>query len=193
MRRIALITLLFAASLAMANERGEARLKRISTHYSALGAYKVEFKLRASDGVQKGELMVVDKNSYMRVGDTEVYVVDSSRYEVRTSTKEIIVDRADLYEKDLLNPMNGFSNIAADYNIEECEREGSLAVRLSPKQSGETIYVILAADGESILKVQYSSGEHNAEMVLESCYKTSQPLPRFSKERYKGFELIDFR
>jgi hypothetical protein len=193
MRRLFIIISLFATFTAVADERGEALLQRISRHYSAMGAYKVDFVLRASEGEQKGELMVVGNNSYMRIGDTEVYVADSLRYEVRTSTKEIIVDRADLYEKDLLNPMNGFSTIAADYNIEECEKDGARAVRLAPKQSGETIYVILAADGESIRKVQYSSGEHSAEMVLENCYKTSQTLPRFSKEGYKGFELIDFR
>ncbi|MBE6212582.1 MAG: hypothetical protein E7129_05530 [Rikenellaceae bacterium] len=193
MKRALTIFLLLVTLSAWADERGEKRLERISRHYSALGNYSLSFILRAGEGVQQGELMVEGNNSYIKVADTEVYVVDSLRYEVRGASKEIIVDRADAYEKELLNPLNGFAGVKNDYNIEECEVDGRTAVRLTPKRTGETIYIVTAPDGESISKVKYGVGENSAEVEVNRLQGVPSPMPKFSKEQYKGFELIDFR
>ena len=193
MRKLITIFLLFATLSVVADERGEKRLELISRHYSAIGAYSVSFVLQAGDGVERGVMLVDGNNSYLKVADTEVFVVDSLRYEVRASAKEIIIDRADAYEKELLNSLNGFSAIAADYAIEECEVEGCVAVRLTPKQSGDTIYVITGTDGKSVTKLQYGVGENRVEVKVEQCKKNTQKLPIFNKEQYKGFEIIDFR
>ena len=193
MRRVLTILLLFVTFSAVADERGEKRLERISRYYSSLGSYSISFVLRVGGGEQRGELQVSGNNSYLKIADTEVFVEDSLRYEVRTSTKEIVVDRADAYEKELLNPLNGFSGVSKDYNIEECEVEGRMAVRLTPKQTGETVYVVTNVNGETLSKVKYGSGDGSAEVEIVSTKKESKKLPRFSKESYKGFELIDFR
>ena len=193
MRKILTILLLFVTLSAVADERGEKRLERISRHYSALGGYSLSFVLRAGEGEQMGELAVNGNNSYMKLADTEVFVADSLRYEVRSSSKEIIVDRADAYEKELLNPLNGFSGVSSQYEIEECEIEGRVAVRLTPKGSGEVVYIVTAIDGESISKIKYGAGASSVEVVVKTTRKEQKNLPQFSKERYKGFELIDFR
>ena len=193
MRKILTILLLFVTFSAMADERGEKRLERISRHYSAKGNYSVEFTLRAGDAEQQGVMLVEGNNSYMKIADTELFVVDSLRYEVRGAAKEIIVDRADAYEKELLNPLNGFTGVSKNFDIEECEVEGRIAVRLTPKQSGETIYIITGADGESITKVRYGVGESRVEISVKRSQKGGLALPIFSKERYKGFEMVDFR
>ena len=193
MKRALTIFLLLVTLSAWADERGEKRLERISRHYSALGNYSLSFVLRAGEGVQQGELMVEGNNSYIKVADTEVFVVDSLRYEVRGASKEIIVDRADAYEKELLNPLSGFSGVKNDYNIEECEVDGCVAVRLTPKRTGETMYIVTAPDGESIAKVKSGVGENSAEVEVNRLQGVPSPMPKFSKEQYKGFELIDFR
>lgn len=193
MRKLLLLIFLCSMLSATADERGQYRLERISRHYSALGNYSMKFVLRAGGGEQGGEISVSGNNSYLRVADTEVFVEDTLRYEVRSKAKEIIIDRADAYEKGLLNPLSGFASVAADYNIEECETEGRIAVRLTPKTSGETIYIITAVDGESIAKIQYGVGENRAEVEVIRTQKRGESCPRFSKECYKGFELIDFR
>ena len=193
MRKTILFFLLFVSLSAWADERGEKRLERISRHYSALGNYSLSFVLRAGGGEQSGVLVVEGNDSYMKIADTEVFIVDSLRYEVRKASKEIIVDRADAYEKELLNPLNGFSNVKNDYNIEEVEVDGRVAVRLTPKRSGETLYIVTAPDGESIAKVKYGSGDNTAEVDVTTIRNRREPLPRFSKESYRGFELIDFR
>ena len=193
MKRVLTIFLLFVTLSAWADERGERRLERISRHYSSLANYGISFVLRAGDGEQRGELAVDGNNSYMSVADTEVFVMDSLRYEVRKSTKEIVIDRADAYERELLNPLNGFSGIAKDYEIEECEVEGHLSVRLTPKRAGDTIYIVTSSDGESISRIKYGVGANSAEVVVTATRRTPKSLPKFSKERYKGFELIDFR
>ena len=193
MKKIVVILLLLVTTVAQADERGEKRLERISRHYSAMGNYSVEFLLRAGNAEQRGVMQVEGNNSYLKIADTELFVVDSLRYEVRGSSKEIVVDRADVYEKELLNPLNGFSGVSKDFAIEECEVEGRIAVRLIPKQAGETIYIVTGVDGESISKVQYGIGESRGEVVVEQSKKFNQKLPIFSKERYDGYELIDFR
>lgn len=193
MRKIITILLLLVAFAATADERGEKRLERISRHYSAMGNYSVEFVLRVGGAEQRGIMLVEGNNSYIKIADTELFVVDSLRYEVRGSSKEIIVDRADLYEKELLNPLNGFSGVSKNFNIEECEVDGHIAVRLTPKQSGEIIYIVTGIDGESISKVQYGMGDGRVEVSVESSKKDGRKLPIFSKEQYKGFEMVDFR
>lgn len=193
MRKLFLILLLFVSFTVRADERGEMRLERISRHYSAMGNYAVEFVMRVGGGEQRGIMLVEGNNSYMKIADTELFVVDSLRYEVRGSSKEIIVDRADLYEKELLNPLNGFSGVSKNFNIEECEVDGHIAVRLTPKQSGEIIYIVTGIDGESISKVQYGMGDGRVEVSVESSKKDGRKLPIFSKEQYKGFEMVDFR
>ena len=193
MKRIVLLLLLFVNLSAWADERGEMRLERISRHYSAMGNYSVEFVMRVGGGEQRGIMLVEGNNSYIKIADTELFVVDSLRYEVRGSSKEIIVDRADLYEKELLNPLNGFSGVSKNFNIEECEVDGHIAVRLTPKQSGEIIYIVTGIDGESISKVQYGMGDGRVEVSVESSKKDGRKLPIFSKEQYKGFEMVDFR
>ena len=193
MKRVLTIFLLFITLSAWADERGEKRLERISRHYSALGNYSLSFVLRAGEGEQKGVLAVEGNNSYIKIADTEVFVIDSLRYEVRGASKEIIVDRTDAYEKELLNPLNGFSGVRADYTIEEYEENGRVGVRLTPKHSGESIRIVTSADGESIAKVQYGNGKGGAEVEVVSMRRVGEPVPKFDKERYKGFELIDFR
>ena len=193
MKKIVLLLLLFVSLSAWADERGERRLERISRYYSSLGSYSVSFVLRAGGGEQRGELQVEGNSSYMKIADTELFVEDSLRYEVRTSTKEIIIDRADAYEKELLNPLNGFSEVSKDYNVEECEVDGRVAVRLTPKRTGETVYIVTNVNGETLSKVKYGSGDSYAEVEIVSTEKESKKMPRFSKESYKGFELIDFR
>lgn len=192
-KALILIFIISGALSAMADERGELRLERISRHYAALGNYSMSFVLRAGESIQEGELMVEGKNSYIKIAETELYVVDSLRYEVRGTSKEIIVDRADAYEKELLNSLNGFSAIAADYAIEECTIEGRTAVRLTPKKPGEVAYIITTPSGEGVAKMLYGAGENKVEIIVEKSESTTQKLPIFSKEEYKGFELIDFR
>lgn len=193
MKKIVVILLLLVTIGARADERGEKRLERISRHYSAMGNYSVEFVLRAGGAEQRGAMVVDGNNSYVKIADTELFVVDSLRYEVRGASKEIIVDRADAYEKELLNPLNGFTGVSKSFNIEECEVEGRISVRLTPKQSGETIYIITGVDGESISKVQYGVGDSRVEVCVEQSKKDGRKLPIFSKEQYKGFEMVDFR
>ena len=193
MRKLLLFIFLLGVLPAVADERGQSRLERISRYYSAMGSYALSFVLRAGDAEQKGEMMVAGNNSYMRIADTEVYVVDSLRYEVRKAAKEIVVDRADAYEKELLNPLNGFSSVAADYNIEERTVDGRIVIQLTPKKSGELISIVMAVDGESVAKVQYGAGQNIMELEVVRCKKTTNSIPKFIKEEYKGFELIDFR
>lgn len=193
MRKVLLLIFLCGALSVAADERGQSRLERISRHYSAMGNYSISFVLRAGGAEQKGELSVNGNNSYMRVADTEIFVEDSLRYEVRAKAKEIVIDKADAYEKGLLNPLNGFATVAKEYNVEECEVDGRIAVRLTPKASGEMVYIITAVDGESISKVQYGVGDSKAEVDIIRTQKGGESCPRFQKERYKGFELIDFR
>ena len=184
---------MFTTLTALADERGEKRLERISRHYANMGRYAVSFVLRAGNGEQRGAMLVDGDNSYLKAGNMEVFIVGALRYEVRHDAKEVIIDRADAYEKELLNSLNGFSKIAADYTIEECEVGGKVAVRLSPKKSGEKVYVITGDDGASVAKLIYGAGENRVDVVVEKSEPTTQKLPIFSKEKYKGFELIDFR
>ena len=192
-RALLLILLLGSTLLAVADERGANRLERISRYYSSMGNYALSFVLRGGGADERGELKVAGNSSYMRIADTEVYVEDSLRYEVRKAAKEVVIDRADAYEKELLNPLNGFSTVASNYDIVEKTNHGRVVVELTPKKSGEVVRILTAADGQSIAKVQYGTGQSAVEIEIKECKKSVNSLPKFDKELYKGFELIDFR
>lgn len=194
MRRVLFFILLcFAAQFSAFGQSGLERLESITRHYASMGAYKIEFVLHIDGTQQNGALIVSGNNSYMRIANSEVFIADSVRYEVRSSSKEIVVDRADLYENELLNSKGGLENLKNDYNIEECTIGTATAIRLSPKKSGETIYIFTESDGITIDKVQYVAGNDKVEIAISRHQKDNIVLPKFSKERYKGFELIDFR
>lgn len=193
MKKCILIVLLLIAFAVRADERGESRLERISRHYSALGNYSLSFVLRAGKGEQRGELMVDGNNSYIKIADTEVFVVDSLRYEVRATSKEIVVDRADACETEMLNPLLGFSGVKKDFDIAEIDFEGRVAVQLIPKRQGESVYIITSPDGESISRIKYGTGDATVEVEVKSMKRGGSILPKFAKEQYPGFELIDFR
>lgn len=192
-RLFLLILLLYSALSAVADERGANRLERISRYYSSLGNYALSIALRAGGAEQRGELRVSGSSSYMHIADIEVFVEDSLRYEVRRAAKEVVIDRADAYEKELLNPLNGFSTVAANYDIAEKTLDGRIVVVLTPKKRGDVVSIVTAMDGESIAKILYGAGESVVEIEIIECKKSVKSLPKFDKEAYKGFELIDFR
>ena len=193
MRKVVALLLLLTTLTAVADERGEARLARISRYYASLGDYRLSFVLKIEGAEQSGELGVQGQNFYMRLADTEVFVADSVRYEVRPTTKEIVVDKSEHYEQELLSTLNGLVNVGAEYDVVECEVEGRQALRMTSKRGGDTIYIVLSVDGESISRLIYGSGEGAMSLTLTRAQKSVAPLPKFDKERYKGFELVDFR
>ena len=69
----------------------------------------------------------------------------------------------------------------------------TITISLVPKRAGEMMSIEIASDGESISKVRYGAGDAAVEMKIKSTRKIAQSLPRFSKERYEGYEIIDFR
>lgn len=193
MRRILLFLFLLAILSARADERGAQRLERISRHYASLGDYGLSFVLKMGDVAQDGEIAVQGQNLYMRLGDTEVFVADSVRYEVRRATKEIVIDRSEHYEQELLSTLNGLVNVGGNYDVTECVVEGRQALRLAAKQGGDTIYIILSVDGESIERIMYGSGEGAMSISLARAQRSTKTIPRFDKGRYSDFETIDFR
>ena len=193
MRRILLFLFLLATLSAVADERGEQRLERISRHYASLGDYSLSFVLKMGDTEQDGELAVQGQNLYMRLGDTELFVADSVRYEVRRATKEVVIDRSEHYEQELLSTLNGLVRVGGNYDVAECVVEGRQALRLAAKQGGDTIYIILSVDGESIERIMYGSGEGAMSIELARAQRSLKTLPRFDKGRYSDFETIDFR
>ena len=178
---------------ASADERGVERLQRLSRHYASLGNYSLRFGMKVAGGEQKGELRVDGNNMYMSLADMEVYVIDTLRYEVHKSNKEIVVDKADLYESELISPLQGLSKISEDFEVEEQLVDGRVWLRLTPKKSGDIIIIVLTVDGEAAERIVYGSGEGAVTLEVERAKKSAGTLPKFDIDRYKGFEMIDFR
>lgn len=193
MRNILLTILLCATFVASADERGVARLDRVSQNYSSLGNYSIEFKLRVADALQSGRVAVAGNNMYMRVADTEVYILDSLRYEVNASTKEITIDRNEFYKNNLMNPLVGIGEMARDYNVDEMSQDGRIVIRLTPKVNGDVLYLHLTADGTAIESIKYGVGEGALTIEASRPQKSGVPIPKFDIQRYKGYEMIDFR
>ncbi|MBR2326533.1 MAG: hypothetical protein IKA49_04140 [Alistipes sp.] len=187
------ILLLCLSLSAVADERGTARLQRLSRHYASLGGYVLHFGLKTEGGEQRGEMQVNGNNMYMRIADTEVYLCDSLRYEVNSKSREIVVDRADAYENELLAPLQGLSKIGEEFDIVEQIVEGRVSLRLVPKSQGDVVTILFTADGEAAERIVYGSGEGAVTIEVERAQKRADGVPKFDISRYKGYEMIDFR
>lgn len=194
MRWLCTILLAFVVGFsASADERGEEMLQRIGRRYTALGSYRLTFTLTLSDGsTSGGELAVSGNNLYMKMVENEIFVEDSVRYEVHPRQREIIIDRADAYDKEIFNPLKGVDGLGESYNIDFVEAERAL--RLVPKSGGgDTLYIYIGVDGESIERIKMGEGKESITIAVgELRYTQQQPL-RFDRAKYKEFELIDFR
>ena len=192
-RYLLLVVALLLGLSGYADERGVEVLQRIGRRYATLDSYSLTLNVMLPDGSKsEGVLSVSGNRLYMKLADNEIFVEDSVRYEVHPRQREIVIDRADAYDKESFNPLKGVDGLTTSYNADYVEEERSL--RLTPKSgNGDTLRIYVGVDGESVERVAIGSGANSVTIVVGQARYTKQQPTSFDKARYAGYEVIDFR
>lgn len=194
MKRLVAIAVAVAAVLSCyADERGVEIMQRIGRRYSSLNNYSLTFTVTLPNGTGSGGEMSVSGNKlYLKMADNEVFVEDSVRYEVHPRQREIVIDRADAYDKESFNPLKGVDGLTAKYNVEYIESERAL--RLTPKTgNSDIIHIYMCVDGESVERVTLGGGENLVTILVSPAKYTTRQPASFNRAQYSGYEVIDFR
>lgn len=195
MRRLVLVLIASMAVLSSyADGRGKEALLSVESYYSSIAACRISLNISFANGQKAaGELGYAGKNLYAKIGDNEIFVVDSLRYEVNHRQKEVVIDRADAYSGEGANSVGLIQSLSSLYNVVEYV-ESSRMLRLSPKSGGDdTISVYVAADGKSVERVQMGSGANAVTISVGKVQLSPQLSISFNRAQYAGYEVVDFR
>lgn len=178
-------------------EAAEKLLCGMESAMAALGCYEVQFDVIAEGYSVVGRYVVNGTDFYLAADDVELFVADGVKYEVNATKREIMVDGVESLGSDIVsNPTRGFTALLKDYVAESAEYEGRRAVRLIPRDgsgSSERILIVADVEGRMPALIRYISSEGAIDVRLKSVSKWSEPLPRFVREKYADYELVDFR
>ncbi len=194
MKRFFVIAVALVAVLSCyADERGVEIMQRIGRRYSSLNTYSLTFSAALPDGTSSGgELSVSGNKLYLKMADNEIFVEDTVRYEVHSRQREIIIDRADAYDKESFNPLKGVDGLMSKYNVEYIEVDRAL--RLTPKTgNSDVIHIYMSVDGESVERVTLGGGDNIVTIVVSPVKYTTRQPAAFNRAQYSGYEVIDFR
>ena len=146
-----------------------------------------------------GFFMVEGDGYYINLDVMEVYSDGKLRYEVNNARMEVTEDRVNLKAVDLLtNPTRAFSFVDKEYSISLGESSASGAVlKLVPRGSsmGLTHITLVLGQGSGVVypkKIEYSYDDESITISLSKRNKADSQLPRWDKERYKGYDIVSF-
>lgn len=153
-------------------------------------------------GEETGGMMgyfVIDGDSYyLTLGAMEVYCDGKLRYEVNNDRKEVVEDRANLEEGDILtNPTRAFDFVSDVYNlaIDSVTANGA-TIRITPKSdvAEVTIYIDVVKRGSKVLpeRVLYDYDGEGYTIELGIIEGTPDATPKWNKANYRGYDIVSF-
>lgn len=189
---------LLTLSAVGAEERAQSLLRRLAASLGAMEPYEVVFEVETERGTVAGRYQVAGDRYYMQVGEAEVYGDGECRYEIDPSRREVVIDRADLSSRNLLNnPTRAFDFVGEEYDFTASDAgPGRVEVVLlprRPKSAVERIRVEMDAASALPSSVTYEVDGDRIRIDILSVRKSERQLPRFEGARYADFETIDFR
>lgn len=166
---------------------------------SSMGRLSTEFVVNMTEQNEsmtfEGSYIAEGQNVYVKMQDIEIYAADGVKYEVNSQSKEIIVDSAATLGDDLFtNPKAFLSNLTSEYNTLDTELEGLKAVLLTHQDITKTMQITILANDDATLPETIVMEEGTTVLTVGFDFKPSnKPIPRFSRDKYPDFELIDMR
>lgn len=211
MKKILFITFLFTGVL-LAGAQGHAQsqaqeiLKQLATKINEMGDYNAEFEVQAEGNRISGAYVVSGDKYYMKTNDYEVISDGRARYEINKSDKEVLIDKSDPNDRNILsNPTRAFE-FADDLFRNSYKGEESTGNQL------RDVVVLNPVDAKSplqriTLKINRKTGlpvelrylsEGLSDDVVVNIKKIEKGLtPKavfsFDRAKYKDYDIVDFR
>lgn len=199
MRKLLLILVAFIMlhSMVLADEGAAEGVKRVKAYVEKLGRYEVRFNVLAGELIYVGQYHVDGDSYYIQMDNVEVYSDGKVRHEVDNERKEVSIDVMDSESRNILdNPTRCFDFAESEYRSEiQSRKDGELTIFLratDPDVEGD-IYLTIEEKSGKPRKIVYRLYDDEVEVTIDSIVSVKQPLKKFSKNQYKGYEIVDFR
>lgn len=203
-------TILIAAALlavftAKADQQSEAVLKRMAQTFAGYGNYEVKFTVNVKGaGSFGGNYFVSGDKYHIAVQKAEQFSDGKSRYSIYPDDKEVVVDKEDKSSHNILNnPTKAFDFLPSEFSS---VWKGARTVKgkqvniivLTPrdaKNSGVITLYVSGANGMPVA-VDYDLQGEQVSITIDKITPLTTvngAMFIFDKNKYKGYEVIDFR
>lgn len=182
-----------------AGPRAGELVEALAAGFRSLPAYRVSFVVDAGDHRVAGRYDVAGESYYLVLGDIEVYCDGRTRYEVDNRRREVTLGEVDAASRNVLdNPVHAFDFVGDRYRPELVrEDDGEAVVRLTPVADDVSPagVVTVGIDTRQMRprSLAYALDGEQVRIDIMAVVPLSSGLEGFSKERYAGYEFIDFR
>lgn len=201
--------LLLSPFFASADAQSDALIARLSAEMKKMTNYEVTFTARVDNGAVTvpGRYVVSGRSYYIEVDDRKIYSDGEVKYEVNDSEQEVTIDIVNTNDQELLsNPTRAFEFVDGSYTHKSAP-EVTIAgkrcevVHLTPSTQGAAIdEITLMLDSKTGLPVRVRYHIEGVASAVEITVNKISPLATvdkslfsFSRNRHKGYEIIDFR
>lgn len=146
-----------------------------------------------------GYLMIDGDSFYLTLGAMEVYSDSKLRYEVNNERKEVIEDRVNLSSADLLsNPTRAFEFVGEQFDVALLSANATdVELHIKPLDADmgiSNIALSLKVAGGKVLPdaIVYDYDGEVVGITLEMMDAKDKALPRWSKDRYRAYDIVSF-
>ena len=146
-----------------------------------------------------GYMMIDGDSFYLTLGAMEVYSDGKLRYEVNNERKEVAEDRVNLSSADLLsNPTRAFEFVGEQFDVALLSANATaVELHIKPLDADmgiSNIALSLKVAGGKVLPdaIVYDYDGEVVDINLEMVDTKDKSLPRWSKDKYRAYDIVSF-
>lgn len=200
MRRLLLTLCVLHCAVALsAQTTARQWLERLDASLGERYAMTLHIAMTNAEQPLIGYLMIDGDSFYLTLGAMEVYSDGKLRYEVNNERKEVTEDRVNLSSADLLsNPTRAFEFVGEQFDIALLSANATdVELHIKPLDADmgiSNIALSLKVAGGKVLPdaIVYDYDGEVVGITLEMMDAKDKALPRWSKDRYRAYDIVSF-
>lgn len=200
MRRLLLTLCVLHCAVALsAQTTARQWLERLDASLGERYAMTLHIAMTNAEQPLIGYLIIDGDSFYLTLGAMEVYSDGKLRYEVNNERKEVTEDRVNLSSADLLsNPTRAFEFVGEQFDVALLSANATdVELHIKPLDADmgiSNIALSLKVAGGKVLPdaIVYDYDGEVVGITLEMMDAKDKALPRWSKDRYRAYDIVSF-
>ena len=200
MRRLLLTLCVLHCAVALsAQTTARQWLERLDASLGERYAMTLHIDMTNAEQPLVGYMMIDGDSFYLTLGAMEVYSDGKLRYEVNNERKEVTEDRVNLSSADLLsNPTRAFEFVGEQFDVALLSANATaVELHIKPLDADmgiSNIALSLKVAGGKVLPdaIVYDYDGEVVDINLEMVDTKDKSLPRWSKDKYRAYDIVSF-
>ena len=200
MRRLLLTLCVLHCAVALsAQTTARQWLERLDASLGERYAMTLHIDMTNAEQPLIGYMMIDGDSFYLTLGAMEVYSDGKLRYEVNNERKEVAEDRVNLSSADLLsNPTRAFEFVGEQFDVALLSANATaVELHIEPLDADmgiSNIALSLKVAGGKVLPdaIVYDYDGEVVDINLEMVDTKDKSLPRWSKDKYRAYDIVSF-